>query len=124
MTRDGIRRATRLGMVAMVAAAILGTSLAAWAKSAAKKKPESNAQQIAAGKRLYDNLGCGNCHQIAGQGGQAGPKLDGTGKRRDAKWLTQKLTNPKFNNPQSIMPPMTKPAKDVQAVVAYMLSLK
>lgn len=123
MTRTGVSRVTRLGVVAAVTLGLLGSSLAAMAKPT-PKKPGGSASQIAAGKKLYDNLGCGNCHQIAGQGGQAGPKLDGTGKRRDAKWLTQKLKNPKFNNPQSIMPPMNKPDKDIQAMTAYMMSLK
>jgi mono/diheme cytochrome c family protein len=113
----------RLGVVAVASLALLGSSLAALAKPA-PKKPGGSASPIAAGKKLYDNLGCGNCHQIKGQGGAAGPKLDGTGKRRDIKFLVQKLKNPKFNNPQSIMPPMGKPDKDVQAVAAYMMSLK
>jgi mono/diheme cytochrome c family protein len=109
-------------VVAVAALSLLGTSLAA--TKTAPKKPSSNASQVAAGKKLYDNLGCGNCHMIKGQGGAAGPKLDGTGARRDTKFLAQKLKNPKFNNPQSIMPPMQKPDKDVQAMTAYMMSLK
>ena len=123
MTRTGVSRMARPGVVVVASLALLGSSLAATAKPAAKK-PGAAASQIAAGKKLDDNRGCGNSHQIKGQGGAAGPKLDGTGKRRDVKFLTQKLKNPKFNNPQSIMPPMAKPDKDVQAVTAYMLSLK
>lgn len=122
MTRTVVSRTTRLGVVAVAAFSLLGTSLAA--SKPAPKKPSGNASQVAAGKKLYDNLGCGNCHMIKGNGGAAGPKLDGTGKRRDMKFLVQKLKNPKFNMPQSIMPPMQKPEKDVQAVAVYMMSLK
>jgi len=123
MTRTGVSRMTGLGVVAVAALSLLATSLAA-AKPAPKKPGGGGASQIAAGKKLYDNLGCGNCHMIKGQGGAAGPKLDGTGNRRDMKFLVQKLKNPKFNLPQSIMPPMQKPDKDVQAVAAYLMSLK
>jgi mono/diheme cytochrome c family protein len=122
MIWTGVSRTTGLGVAAVVTLSLLATSLAA--AKPAPKKPGGNASQIAAGKKLYDNLGCGNCHIIGGQGGAAGPKLDGTGKRRDMKFLVQKLKNPKFNMPQSIMPPMDKPDKDVQAVAAYLMSLK
>jgi mono/diheme cytochrome c family protein len=111
-----IDRVARWSVVAVLALSVAAAGFQAKAASAAAA--------TAAGKKLYENLGCGNCHQIAGQGGQAGPKLDGTGKRRDAKWLTQKLVNPKFNNQNSIMPPIGKPAKDTKAVVDYLMSLK
>jgi mono/diheme cytochrome c family protein len=120
MRRYGIARPA---VAALTTMALLASGLVALAKPA-PQKPGGTSNQIAAGKKLYNNLGCGNCHMVGGQGGAAGPKLDGTGKRRDAKFLTQKLTNPKFNQPQSIMPPLNKPAKDVQAVVAYLMSLK
>jgi mono/diheme cytochrome c family protein len=111
---DRVARWTAIGALALFVA---GAFIAA--------RPQAEAAAATAtGKKLYENLGCGNCHQIAGQGGQAGPKLDGTGKRRDAKWLTQKLVNPKATNPNSIMPPIGKPAKDTKAVVDYLMSLK
>lgn len=122
MRSTGVSRMTRLGVAAVVTSCMLGVGLAG--AKPAPKKPSGNASQVAAGKKLYDNLGCGNCHMIKGQGGAAGPKLDGEGTRRDMKFMVQKLKNPKFNNPQSIMPPMSKPDKDLQAVAAYMLSLK
>jgi mono/diheme cytochrome c family protein len=111
----------RWGLTGCAALILGGTSIAA-----APKKPPAgnNAAQVSQGKKLYENLGCGNCHQIAGQGGAAGPKLDGSGKRRNKDFLTKKLVNPKFNQPTSVMPPVAKPSKDIQALVAYMMSLK
>jgi mono/diheme cytochrome c family protein len=117
-------RVARWAVVGMVTLAVAGSCFAAAAKKPSTKGFGTNAKLVSEGKKLYDNLGCGNCHQVKGQGGAAGPKLDGTGGRRDAKFLTQKLKNPKFNNPNSVMPPIGKPDKDTQAVVAYMLSLK
>jgi mono/diheme cytochrome c family protein len=102
---------------------LVGTSFAA-AKKPAPKKPGTSSSAAVEGKKLYDNLGCANCHKIGAEGGAAGPELTGEGKRRDAKFLMQKLKTPKFNNPNSIMPPVTKPDKDVQALVAYLTSLK
>jgi mono/diheme cytochrome c family protein len=100
---------------------LVGTSFAA-AKKPAPKKPGTS--QVAEGKKIYDNLGCANCHKIGTEGGAAGPALTGVGKARDTQFLVQKLKNPKFNNPNSIMPPVTKPQKDVQALAAYLMSLK
>ncbi len=116
-------RLARSAAVGIVALTLVGTSLAA-AKKPAPKKPGGGGSSVAAGKKLYDNLGCANCHKIGSEGGAAGPALTGEGSRRDTKFLVEKLKNPKSTNPNSIMPPVTKPDKDVQSLAAYLMSLK
>src|SRR5262249_27454180 len=106
-----------------IALMIMGTSFAA-ANKPAPKKPGTNANSAADGKKLFDNLGCANCHKVGTQGGAAGPELTHVGKTRDTNFLVQKLKNPKFNNPNSIMPPVTKPDKDIKALAAYLMTLK
>jgi mono/diheme cytochrome c family protein len=118
MTR--LARWTAVGIGTLM---LVGTSLAA-AKKPAPKKPGTGGSAVADGKKLYDNLGCANCHKIGSEGGAAGPELTTVGKRRDMKFLVEKLKNPKSTNPNSIMPPVTKPDKDVQALAAYLQSLK
>jgi ubiquinol-cytochrome c reductase cytochrome b subunit len=76
------------------------------------------------GKKLYDQFGCAGCHTIRGAGGQVGPNLSKVGASRTADFLHKKITNPKFNNPSSIMPPMQAPAKDLDDLIAYLQSLK
>jgi mono/diheme cytochrome c family protein len=116
-------RLARWAAVGVAVLTLVGTSLAA-AKKPAPKKPGAGGISAADGKKVYDNLGCANCHKIGSEGGAAGPELTGEGKRRDMKFLVEKLKNPKMNNPNSIMPPVTKPDKDVQALAAYLMSLK
>ena len=38
----------------------------------AQNAPNGN---VASGKKLYETVGCSQCHGLAGQGGAAGPKL-------------------------------------------------
>jgi ubiquinol-cytochrome c reductase cytochrome b subunit len=78
----------------------------------------------ARGEKLIAQFGCAGCHAIGGAGGQAGPSLSKVGVRRTVDFLRHKLTNPKFNNPNSIMPPVQASPKDVGDVIAYLSSLK
>lgn len=116
-------RPARWAAAGAVVLMIVGTSFGA-AKKPAPKKPGTTANPAAEGKKLFDNLGCANCHKVGSQGGAAGPELTHEGKNRDTDFLVQKLKNPKFNNPNSIMPPVTKPDKDIKALAAYLMTLK
>lgn len=50
------------------------------------------------GKRIFYNSGAANCiqcHKIGDRaGGEAGPKLDGIGKRQDASYILEAIVNP------------------------------
>jgi mono/diheme cytochrome c family protein len=109
----------------MVAVAVSGAVLSA-------QTPDP--KKVAAGQQAYETQKCATCHAIAGKGGKLASALDGIGgKLKEAdirKWLTtpaeMEATLPK--KPTMPMSTYLKTHKltdaDVDALVAYMLSLK
>jgi nitric oxide reductase subunit C len=82
------------------------------------------AGNAAAGQKLYASQGCAACHMIGGKGGKLGPDLSKEGKKRDAKWLTAFLKDPKSKVATGTMPPVKASPKELQDLTTYMLSLK
>ena len=86
---------------------------------------------IKKGQEIYAAQKCSTCHSIAGKGGKQSA-LDGVGKKLSADEIRSWITNPtdmtkKTNSTKK--PPMPNkwsklPAADVDALVAYMQSLK
>jgi mono/diheme cytochrome c family protein len=85
---------------------------------------------VAAGQKLYETQKCSLCHSVAGKGNAKGP-LDGVGKKHTAadlkSWITQPAEMAKKHN-ATRKPPMKSfaslPTADVDALVAYLLTLK
>ena len=110
------------GRVALAAFALTTVSAgAAFAQDAAKVKR---------GVEVYAEQKCSLCHSIAGKGNQKGP-LDGVGSKLSAEEIKQWMVNPKEMTEKTKAPrkPMMKaypnlPAADLEAIVAYMQSLK
>jgi len=100
----------------------LGIATAAAAQDAALVKK---------GETVYTAQKCQVCHSIAGKGGKASP-LDGVGAKLSAEDIKQWITHPKdaaTKAKSTKKPPMpakyaTLPAADLDALVAYMQSLK
>jgi ubiquinol-cytochrome c reductase cytochrome b subunit len=76
------------------------------------------------GKALYQQLGCGGCHRVHGVGGAVGPDLSYVGDTRDRDWLMRHFRDPQSVVPGSIMPKTNAPEADLEALTAYILSLK
>ena len=78
------------------------------------------------GRKVYLNANpkCSLCHMIGASGGKFGPELTAIGKKRDAAWLAKYLPNPKFENPANKMPAVTAKGKDLEDLIAYLVSLK
>ena len=103
----------------------LGCALAASTASA------QDAAAIKKGQDVYTAQKCAVCHSIAGKGGKASP-LDGVGAKLSADDIRQWITHPKdaaAKAKSTKKPPMpgkyaTLPAADIDAMVAYMQSLK
>ncbi len=94
--------------VLSISAAVLATSVFALG-AFAQTTPAGNS---ANGKRLFENVGCFECHGWAGQGGGAGPKL--IDPPAYPAYLVQLRT------PRNIMPPFTaKVLTDQQAADIY-----
>src|SRR5262245_42452132 len=88
-------------------------------------------QDAAKGAQVYTAQKCQTCHSIAGKGGKASA-LDGVGGKLSADDIRQWITHPKdaaAKAKSTKKPPMpakyaTLPAADIDAMVAYMQSLK
>jgi mono/diheme cytochrome c family protein len=90
-----------------------------------------DAAQIKKGQEVYTAQKCSLCHQIAGKGNKANP-LDGVGVKLSADDIRQWITHPAEMTAKAKStrkPPMPNkygglPATDLDALVAYMASLK
>jgi len=86
----------------------------------------SNAVWAVEGKDVYEKK-CKTCHSIAGVAGpmaKLGGPLDGVGAKHDEAWIKEFIKDPKAKNPNS---KMTKPSltdDELNAVAAYVASLK
>ena len=89
------------------------------------------AQDAKRGAEVYAAQKCQVCHSIAGAGGKSSP-LDGVGKKLTADEIRQWITHPTEMTAKTKSmkkPPMPAkwaklPAADLDALVAYMSSLK
>ena len=89
------------------------------------------AQDAAKGQAVYTAQKCQMCHAIAGKGSKSNP-LDGVGGKLSAEDIKQWITHPKeaaAKANSTKKPPMpakygSLPAADLDALVAYMQSLK
>ena len=89
------------------------------------------AQDAAKGQAVYTAQKCQMCHLVAGKGNKANP-LDGVGGKLSADDIKQWITHPKeaaAKAKSTKKPPMpakygTLPAADIDALVAYLQSLK
>jgi mono/diheme cytochrome c family protein len=89
------------------------------------------AQDVKHGEQVYGAQKCQMCHAIAGKGNKANP-LDGVGKKLSAADIREWITHPAEMTAKSKStkkPPMpakygSVPAADLDALVAYLVSLK
>ena len=86
--------------------------------------------QVERGLKVYADQKCAVCHAIGGKGNAKGP-LDDVGRRLSAEEIRQWMNSPaemtkktkaERKPPMRAYPSLSK--EDVEAVVAYMLSLK
>ena len=107
-------------MFAMTVGAILLTASAAAAQDAA---------QIERGQKVYVAQKCGTCHSIAGKGNAKGP-LDDVGSKLTEEeirlWIVDApaMTAKTKATRKPLMKAYKLPQEDLDALVAYMKSLK
>ena len=115
-----VRTTRTLLTIAIGFVALMATSRPAAAQGDPKK-----------GEQVYTAQKCSVCHSVAGKGGKSSP-LDGVGAKISAADTRQWIVSPKEmatkTNSQK-KPPMPDrysklPAADIDALVAYMQSLK
>jgi mono/diheme cytochrome c family protein len=82
-----------------------------------------HAQDLAAGRRLFEQLGCHGCHLVQGYGDlqKVGPYLRRIGAKVDPSWLLRWVTNPHEYRPSTKMPNFMFQPEQATAVAAYLL---
>jgi mono/diheme cytochrome c family protein len=108
----------------------LFTSALAFAALTALARPAA-AQDVKQGQKVYTAQKCQVCHAIAGKGSKANP-LDGVGAKLSADEIRHWIVDPTDaaeKAKSTKKPPMqakykSLPAGDLDALVAYMQSLK
>lgn len=104
---------------------LIGTLLFARPTALAQADPAL----IAKGEKIYGEKKCALCHMIKGKGGTAGPAARGpdlseVGTKQDAQGLKTYLKDPKAVNPKSKMMVFKGTDEELEALVAYLASLK
>ncbi len=85
-----------------------------------------DAKAVAKGQELAVKNHCSMCHLVAGKGGKIGKPLDGVTDRLDAAKIKSILADPlkEFPNEKIKMPKVAWQPGDIDAVVAYLQTLK
>jgi cytochrome c oxidase subunit II len=100
-----------------------------------QKKPAINNDAVAEGRRIFETTACVNCHTISGTvaNGQFGPDLTHLMSRdtiasgaasNTRENLRAWILNPDSLKPGSLMPAMQLDDKDLDALTAYLLTLR
>ena len=81
--------------------------------------------QAATGKQLYEvKYQCQSCHTIGSSGGYVGPNLSNAANWLNAAWIEEWLRNPQALVPDTIEPRRNFTEEEIQALTAYILTLK
>jgi quinol-cytochrome oxidoreductase complex cytochrome b subunit/cytochrome c551/c552 len=76
-----------------------------------------------AGATIFRANQCGTCHTVNSEGMKIGPALNGLSKRRTKEWIEEQIHNPQAHSKETMMPPYKLPQSEMDALVAYLLSL-
>lgn len=110
-----------MSLIVVLVGTLLLTITGAWA--------QVDPTLIARGEKIFAEKKCVPCHAIKGKGGTVGPAARGpdlstVGAQRDAQWLKAFLKDPKAVNPKAKMMAFKGTEEELEAVVAYLGSLK
>lgn len=109
-----------------VRAALSGLAAGLVALSLAGPVGAQDAALVEKGQALAKKHNCSMCHAVAGKGGKISKPLDGVGDRYDEAGLRRVLTDPQkeFPNAKIKMPKVVWADGDVDAMIAYLQTLK
>jgi len=105
----------------MLISALVLAATGAWA--------QADSALIAKGETTFADKRCVPCHAINGKGGTVGPlargpDLNTVGAQRDAQWLKAFMKDPKAVNPKAKMMAFKGTEEELEALMAYLGSLK
>jgi mono/diheme cytochrome c family protein len=117
--------------VAMTGGLFVAVLMAALVLGVPRQARAQDADKVKKGQEIYTAQKCSVCHAIAGKGNKLNP-LDGIGAKLSADEIKQWITHPSeaaAKAKSTKKPPMPDkygklPAADIDALVAYMQSLK
>lgn len=85
----------------------------------------AQASHLRRGRELFEKYACVGCHTVQGLSrGNIGPELSDIGNKRKHDFLLQKVEKPRFNQPQTLMPPFHIPETDRVDLVVFLKSLR
>jgi cytochrome c oxidase subunit II len=76
------------------------------------------------GEAAFKNNGCYGCHIIGKFGTPIGPNLSEVGRKYAPEYLARWLRDPELQRPSAHMPKLELTEADVQALAAYLASLR
>jgi mono/diheme cytochrome c family protein len=79
---------------------------------------------VAEGQTVFRDQGCYGCHTVGAMGTPIAPDLSRIGAKRDQTYLTRWLKDPSMQRPTAHMPKIQMSDSEVQAVAAYLGSLR
>ena len=79
---------------------------------------------IKAGEETVKTVGCLSCHAVEGLGSDFAPALDSVGTKVTPNYLRQWIRDPKSYDPDTSMPSLRLSTREVDNVVAYLMSLQ
>ena len=79
---------------------------------------------VAEGRRVFQDQGCYGCHTVGQTGTPIGPDLSHIGAKRNRSYLIGWLRDPSSQKPTAHMPKLTLTDAEVQALAAYLDSLR
>ena len=79
---------------------------------------------IKAGEETVKTVGCLTCHKVGELGSDFAPALDSVGTKVTPTYLRQWIDNPKAYDPDTAMPSLRLGTKELDNVVAYLMSLQ
>lgn len=114
------------GKGGLITLSVTAALLLIFTVSPAKSQTADTDELIALGKEIYNMKGCSGCHRIAGAGGTLGPDLTNEGNiiSHDAEWHREHFIDPQSVVPGSTMPKVDLSDSEIEALTAFMLSLK
>ena len=83
---------------------------------------EEDAPKLFAGKRLYKEKGCIDCHKIGPIGGSIAPELTNLA-RFSIRYLLESVMDPTANDPDSVMPNLGFTEERAKTLLVFLLSL-
>jgi len=90
-------------------------------------------ESVAAGKQLFDTVGCRGCHRLGTDSGDGdgsepeasfGPQLDRQGEKASATWLAAWLADPKKIRPSTRMPNSRLTSNEIDRLTSYLVSVR